>query len=104
MVAREIGESPGGEPDTVEPPLLDAMRGGFEREMGDPALGELVEALVERDGAGRREGAVDRALRGDDSKRAQRGRLMAKLRPNLLAKSGDGCFAARACDGGDGSG
>ena len=35
VVAGQIGESAGGEPHAIEPLLVEAMRGGFDREVGD---------------------------------------------------------------------
>ena len=52
VVARKIGEAGGGEADAVEALLLDAVRRGFEGEMGDPVAGERVEALVQPDRIG----------------------------------------------------
>ena len=48
MVARQVGEAAGREPHAVEPVLVEPVRRGFEREMGDA----LARELVERRGAG----------------------------------------------------
>ena len=59
MVARQIGEGAGREAHAVEPVLVEAVRGGFQREMGDAAAGELVERSVQRDRVRRRQRAID---------------------------------------------
>ncbi len=64
VVAAEIGEAGGGEPDAVEAALVEAVAGGLHRRMGDALAGEPVELGVERDRVGRRQAAVFAAPAG----------------------------------------
>ncbi len=45
VVARQIGEGAGREAQPVEPVLVEAVRGGFDREVRDAVAGEPVEGL-----------------------------------------------------------
>ena len=62
MVARQIGEGAGGDAHAVEPVLVEAVRGGFQRQMGDALAGKLVERAVQFDRIGRGQRAVGLAL------------------------------------------
>ena len=63
VVARQIGKTAGGDPHAVEPELVEAVRGSLEGEMGDAVACDLVELAMQRDRIGRRQRAVDGALR-----------------------------------------
>ena len=101
VVARQVGEGAGGEPHPVEPLLIEAVRGGFKREMGDADAGEFVERLVQRDRIGRRQRAVDFERARDDAERAERSGFATGRHPDLPSESGDGSLAAGAGDGDD---
>ena len=47
MVAGDVGEGAGGEPQAVDTPLLKPVARRFERKMGNARLGELGENTVE---------------------------------------------------------
>ena len=101
VVARQVGEGAGGQPHAVEPLLVEAVRGGFERQVGDAGARQLVERLMQRDRIGRRQRAVDFERPRDDAERAERGRLAAGRRPDLPREGGDRGLAAGAGDGDD---
>ena len=73
VVAAEIGEAAGGEPDAVEPALVEAVAGGFHRGVGDAGIGEFGEQLVKLDRVGRGERAVVVAAGRDDAGGADAG-------------------------------
>ena len=58
MVARQIGEGAGGDAHAVEPVLVEAVRGGFQRQMRDALARQLVERAMQFDRIGRGERAV----------------------------------------------
>ena len=81
MVARKIGEGAGRDAHAVEPMLVEAVRGGFERQMRDAFARQLVERAMQFDRVGRRQRAVLFAFRRNDADGADAGRL--KTRASL---------------------
>ena len=67
VVAADVGEAGGGEVDAVEAELVEAVRGGLHRRVGDALVGELGEQAVQGDrlGGGVAEPGRDRALDAD---------------------------------------
>ena len=64
MIAAEVGEGGGLQPHAVEPVLVEAVRGGFEGQVRDALGGQLRQRLVQGDGVGRGQRAVDARRRG----------------------------------------
>ena len=89
----------GGEPDAVEPALVEAVARGLHRGMGDAVVGEFREQLVQRDRIGRGQRAIFVAAGRDDAGRADAGRRLAGLLPDLAGEGGDRGLAAGAGDG-----
>ena len=83
VVAAEIGEAAGGEPDAVEPALVEAMARRFHRRMRDAGVGEFREQAMQRDRVGRGQRAIFVAAGRDDAGRADAGRRLAGLLPDL---------------------
>ena len=73
VVAAEIGEGRRLEPHAVEPMLVEAVRGRFEREVRHALGRELGQRLVQRHGIGRRQRAVDGAVGLHEADGAERG-------------------------------
>ena len=73
MIARDVGESRRRDLQSVEPILVEAMRGRFDRQMRDAVAGELIERAVQRDRVRRRQRAVNFAARRNDADRADAG-------------------------------
>ena len=71
MIARDVGEAAGRDAQAVEPVLIEAVRGRFDREMGDAVAGERVDRAVQRDRIRRRQRAVSLAARRDDADRCR---------------------------------
>ena len=67
MIARQIGEGAGAETHAVEAALIEPMRRGFESEMRDAILRQLIERLVQRDRVRRRQRAIDFAGGRDEA-------------------------------------
>ena len=104
VIARQVGEGAGHQPDMIEPMLGEAMRRGFQRHMGDPGLGQRSQRLMQGDRVGRRQGAVDFTIGGDDPQGPERGGLAALRLPDLAHEGGHGGLAAGAGHGHDGAG
>ncbi len=79
----------GGEPDAVEPALVEAVAGGFHRGVGDARVGKFGQQLVELDRIGRGERAVVVAAGRDDARGADAGGGLAGLLPDLAREGGD---------------
>ena len=75
VVARQVGEAGGGEPDAVEALLVEPVRGGLHRQMGDAVRRQPRQSLMQRDRIGRRQRAIDRQRARDDADGAERGGL-----------------------------
>ena len=88
----------------VEPVLVEAVRGGLERQMGDAVAGDFIELAMQRDRIGRRQRSVDGALGRHQSDGADAGRGMTEPLPDLPGKGGNRGLAAGAGHGGDGRG
>ena len=101
VVAAEIGEGRRLQPDAVEPVLVEAVRGGFEGEVRDALGRQLGQGLVQRDGIGRGQAAVDAAVGLDEADGAERGGLVAERGEDLPREVGDRGLAAGAGDGDD---
>ena len=80
MVARQIGEGAGGNAHAVEPVLVEAVRGRFEREMRDAFAGQCIERAMQLDRIGRRQRAVGFALGRDHADGADAGGLDVRAR------------------------
>ena len=104
MVAAQIGEGRGLQLHAVEPVLVEPVRGGLEGEMRDAFARQLGQRLVQRDGIGRGEAAVDAAVRLDEADGAERGGLAAETGEDLAREVGHRGLAAGAGDGDDGLG
>ena len=102
MVAGDVGEAAGRDLHAVEAELVEAVAGGFEREVLDAVLLELRQQAVDFDRIGRGVAERNLAVRRDDADSAQaRGRLTERG-PDLADEGDDGGFALGAGDGGDG--
>ena len=99
VVAAEIGEGAGREPDAVEPPLVEAVARRLHRGMGDAGIGKLGEQLVQLDRIGRGELTVVVAAGRHDAGGADAGRRVSRLLPDLAGEGGDRGLAAGAGDG-----
>ena len=73
VIARQIGKAAGRDADAVEPELVEAMRRGFERQMGDAVLRNLIELAMQRDRIGRRQRSINGSVRRHQSDRADAG-------------------------------
>ena len=104
MIARQIGEGTGGDAHAVEPVLVEAVRGGLEREMRDAFARELVEHAMQLDRIGRGQRAIDVGLVRDDADGAHAGGVQPERRPDLAREGGNRGLARGAGDGGDHSG
>ena len=104
VVARQVGEAAGVDPDPVQPELIEPVRGRLEREMGDALAGDFIELPMQRNRIRRRQRSVDGSLRRYQADGADAGRGMAEPLPDLAREGGDGSLAAGAGDGGDGRG
>ena len=96
VVARQIGKAAGGDAHAVEPVLVEPVRRGLEREMGDALARDLVELLMQRDRVRRGQRAVDGALWRNQPDGADAGGGMAKTFPDLPRERGDRGLAAGA--------
>ena len=96
MIAREIGEGAGGEPHAVEPVLIETVRGGFHRQMGDAVAGQPIERSVQADRIGRGQRSIEAARRRDEAGRAEGGGGVAERRPDLAHEGRDRGLAAGA--------
>ena len=103
VVAREIGKTAGGDPHAVEPILIEPVRRGLEREMGDALAGDVVELPVQRDRIRRGQRSVDGALRRHQPDGADAGRFVTEPLPDLAREGGDRGLAAGAGDRRDGA-
>ncbi len=104
MIARQVGKGAGGDAHAVEPVLVEAVRGGFERQMGDALAGQLIEHAVQFDRIGRGERAVFFSPRRDDADGADAGGGKPERGPDLPREGGDRGLAAGAGDRRDGAG
>ncbi len=103
MIARDIGEAARGDAQTVEPRLVEAVRGRLDRQMRDAFAGECVDRTVQRDGVGRRQRAVSFTARRNDTDRADACGAMTERGPDLPCERSDRRLAAGAGDGGNGA-
>ncbi len=99
VVARQVREGARRNLHPIEPALVEAMRRGFERQMGHPRDGKPVQRLMQGQRIGRRQRAIDRQRAGDDASRAERGRLAAERGPDLADKGRDRSLSARSRNG-----
>ncbi len=96
VVARQIGECGGGEPHAVQPLLVETMRGGLDREVGDAVRGQPIEQLMQRDRVRRRQRSVDSERARHDADRSDRSGLPPQRPPDLAHESDDRSFPAGA--------
>src|ERR1700683_5372763 len=101
MIARDVGERTGSDPQPIEPILIEAMGRRFDRQMGDTITSKLIDRLMQHDGVRRREGAVSFAARRYHTDRADAGGAMSERGPDLPRKSSDRSLAAGPSDGRD---
>ena len=99
VIARDVGESAGGNVQAVEAVLIEPMRGRLDRKMGDLIAGESVERSVQRDRIRRRQRAVGGAARRDDTDSADARGAVSECGPDLPREGRDRRFSARAGDG-----
>ena len=88
VVARQIGETAGGDAHAVEPELIEPVRGRFEGQMRDAVGGNFVELLVKRDRIRRRQRAIDRAPGRYQADGADAGGSMPEPFPDLARERG----------------
>ncbi len=102
VVARQIGEGAGGEPHAVEPLLVEPVRGGLQREMGDAGAGELCRASGAAR-SGRASSASRRLSSGRETTPSVPSEAASRpsRRPDLAREGGDRGLAAGAGDGDD---
>ncbi len=101
VIAAEIGEAAGRDAHAVETTLIEPMRGGLDREMGDAFADELVERAVQLHRLGRGERAVDLARRRHQPDGADARCRLAERRPDLARERGHRGLPAGAGDRGD---
>ena len=94
MIPREIGESASRQSHTIEPALVEPVRGGLHRQMGDALARQPVERFMQRDRIGRGQRAVGRAIGRDEARRSQRRRAISHLHPDLSRECGNRRFSA----------
>ena len=104
VIAREIGEAAGGDAHAIEPELVEPVRGRLEGQMRDAVAGDFVKLPVQRDRVRRRQRAVHRALRRNQTDGADAGGSVAEPFPDLARERGDRRLAAgpghrRCCRG-----
>ncbi len=61
VIARQIGEAAGADPDAVQPILIEPMRRRLERQMGDAVARDFIELAMQRYRIRRRQRSVDGA-------------------------------------------
>ncbi len=96
VVARQIGEAAGLNPHAVETILVETMRGGLERQMGNAVAGDLVELAMQRDRIGCRQRAVDGAFVRDEADGADARAGVTEPLPDLARERRDRGLAAGA--------
>ena len=99
VVAAEIGERAGRKPHAVEPALVEPMARRLHRGVRDAFVGEFREQAMQRDRIGRGQRAIFVAAGSDDAGRADAGRRLAVLLPDLPDEGRDRRLAAGAGDG-----
>ncbi len=99
MIAGDVGEGAGSEPDAIDAALLQAVARGFKRKMGDPILGQRRQDRVQLDRVRRRVLEDLRAARTHDADRAETCRLEPLPGPELPHEGGDRGLAVGAGDG-----
>ena len=104
VVAAEIGEGAGGQPDTVEAALVEPVARRLHGRVLDAGRRQLGQQAVQGDWIGRRQGAVLVAAGRGDAGGADAGRREACLLPDLAGEGGDRSLAAGAGDGHQGGG
>ena len=104
VVAGDVGEAAGRDLHAIETELVEAMAGGFQRQMVDAVLLQLRQQAVDFDRI--RRGVLERdlAVRRHDADGAEAGGRHAQRGPDLAHEGDDGGFALGAGDGGDGLG
>jgi hypothetical protein len=88
MVARQVGEGAGGDVETVETPLDQAVRRRFHGDVLDTLVLDLLQRLVQRHRVGRRHVAVARAGARRHADGADRSRLKTGRLPDLAHEVG----------------
>ena len=89
VVARQIGEAAGLDAHAVETILVEPVRGGLERQMGDAVARDLVELAMQRDRIRRGQRAVNSALVGDETDGADACGGVTEPLPDLAREGGD---------------
>ena len=102
VVARQIGKSAGADPQPVEPVLIKAVRGCFQREMADALAGDFIDGTMQRDRIGRGQRAIDGALRRHQTDGADAGRCQPLPLPDLPRERRNRGLAGSAGDRGNG--
>ncbi len=101
VIARQIGERAGVDAHTIQPVLVEAVRGRLERQMRHAFAGDLVQRLVQRNRIRGRQRAVDRSLRRDEADGADACRRKPLPHPDLPGERCDRRLAAGAGDRSD---
>ena len=101
MVAREVGEPSGGEFQTIEPALLDAVGGSFQRGIGDAAGRQHGKGVCQGYGVGRGQAVGGRQPFRDQPQRAERRGFAARSREELAQEIDRTGLAVGAGHGGD---
>ena len=105
VILGQVQEGRRGEAHAVQPPLVDAMGRGLQRQVRHPPVRKVGEqsgdiAGIRRRQAGRRQGAVLPARTGDkEPQSAHAGGQSARRRRDLPAETGDGGLAVGPGDG-----
>src|SRR4029453_6130190 len=96
MIAGNVCEGAGSEPNAVEAALLQAVARCFERKMSDALVGEGGEDAVKLGRIRRRMGERLGAGRADETDRAEARSLEPLARPKLAHERRNRCLAVRA--------
>ena len=99
MVAAEIGEAGGSEPETVKPALIEPVARRLDRGGGDALPRETRKGGMEGDRVRRGQAAIGAPAAADHAERADRRRFLAGACENL---AGEGCDRGLAAGPGDG--
>ncbi len=105
VVLGQVGEARGDDVHAVQPPLIDAVRGGFQRQVGDALGGQLGEETRDVGGVGGGEaGRGQLIVAGAHAERTHAGALAAQAFEDLATEHGHRGLAVGARDGHAGPG
>ncbi len=105
VILGQVGEARRDQVHAIQPPLVDAVGGGFQRQMGDTLAGQLGQQPRDVGGIGRGEAGRGQLLgAGAHAQGAHAGAAAAQALEDLAAEDGDRGLAVGAGDGDAGLG